>query len=261
MTQSGPSQAWPPGADQEPLWEAAPPGAEDVATGPVEDPETSGDWPMVPPLVSPPARPARAVAPAAGWTRSLTSTAAVAGPSGSTLADIPNRIIALVLDVILLAVVGLVLALVLGGLFGGLTGDASSAGGSFQGAGGDLNVAAFLVVAIAQLAVSFGYFAYGWVMVRGTAGMKMLSLRIGDQADGHAMSWDQALLRWLLLGIPATFATFAVTVPSLVGLLFGLVGFLWLLVLLVTMAQSPSKQGLQDRRARTIVVRSGRRSR
>ena len=176
------------------------------------------------------------------------------GPAGFTLADIPNRIIALVLDVILLAVVGLVLALVLGGLFGGLTGDASSAGGSVQGAGGDLNVAAFLVVAIAQLAVSFGYFAYGWVMLRGTAGMKMLGLRIGDQDDGHAMSWDQALLRWLLLGIPATFATFAVTIPSLVGLLFGLIGFLWLVVLLVTMAQSPSKQGSQDRRARTIVV-------
>ena len=45
------------GLDQEPLWEAAPAEAEDVATGPVEESETSGDWPMVPPLA--PARPPR----------------------------------------------------------------------------------------------------------------------------------------------------------------------------------------------------------
>ncbi len=256
MTQSGPSQAEPSGVDQEPLWQT--PVDEGEETVPASAVETPTAWPAVPPPVA--ARPTRTVGSGGGWAQSLTSTAAVPGPSGFTLADIPNRIIALVLDVILLAVVGLFLALVLGGLFGGLTSGGSSAGGSLEAAGGDLNTAAFLVVAIGQLAVSFGYFAYGWVMLRGTAGMKMLGLRIGDQDDGHGISWDQALVRWLLLGIPATLATFAVIVPSLVGLVFGLVGCLWLVLLLVTMAQSLSKQGLHDRRARTILVRTARRS-
>jgi hypothetical protein len=38
-------------------------------------------------------RPARTVGSATGWTRSLTSTAAMPGPAGLTLADVPNRII------------------------------------------------------------------------------------------------------------------------------------------------------------------------
>jgi len=255
MTQSGPSQEQPPGIDQERLWGASAPDGEVLAPDQPDREDAPAGWPPPAPVV----RPARTVGSATGWTRSLTSTAAMPGPAGLTLADVPNRIIALVLDIILLAVVGLLLALVLGGLFGGMANGGSAAGGSFDSAGGDLNVAAFLVVAIAQLAISFGYFAYAWVMLRGTAGMKMLGLRIGDQDDGHSISWDQALIRWLLLGVPATLLTFAVYVPSLLGFIVGLVGFVWLMALLSTMAQSPSKQGLHDRRARTILVRAGRR--
>jgi uncharacterized RDD family membrane protein YckC len=255
MTQSGPSQEQPPGIDQERLWEASVSDGEERPADEAGRDDVAAAWPPPAPV----ARPARAVGSATGWTRSLTSTAASPGPAGLTLADVPNRIIALVLDIILLAVVGLLLALVLGGLFGGMTSGGSAVGGSFDSAGGDLNVAAFLVVAIAQLAISFGYFAYAWVMLRGTAGMKMLGLRIGDQDDGHSISWDQALIRWLLLGVPATLLTFAVYVPSLLGFIVGLVGFLWLLALLSTMAQSPTRQGLHDRRARTILVRAGRR--
>ncbi len=255
MTQSGPSQEQPPGIDQERLWDASASDGEEPPADQAGSDDAAVGWPPPAPI----ARPARAVGSATGWTRSLTSTVASPGPAGLTLADVPNRIIALVLDIILLAVVGLLLALVLGGLFGGMATGGSAAGGSFDSAGGDLNVAAFLVVAIAQLAISFGYFAYAWVMLRGTAGMKMLGLRIGDQDDGHSISWDQALIRWLLLGVPATLLTFAVYVPSWLGFMVGLVGFLWLMALLPTMAQSPGKQGLHDRRARTIVVRAGRR--
>jgi uncharacterized RDD family membrane protein YckC len=254
MTHSGASQGTTPGIDQEGLWAAPPTDADVLGAEPDGAPGPPTRW-------SPrAARPARSVGPGAGWTQSLTSTAAMPGPAGFTLADVPNRIIALVLDMIVLAAVGLVLALVLGGLFGGMASGDSGAGGSLDTAAGDLNVAAFLVVAIAELAISFGYFAYTWVMFRGTAGMKMLGLRIGDQDDGHAISWDQALVRWLLLGIPATLVTFAVYVPSLLGLVLGLLGGLWLLLLLSTMGQSPAKQGLHDRRARTILVRAGRRA-
>lgn len=255
MTQPGPSQGESPEADQEFLWdeqggdvEVVAPGAQDGALG-------VDAWQVAPP----PRRSPRGVSAASGWTRSLTSTAAQPGPAGLVLADVPNRVIALVLDVIVLAIVGLVLALVIGGLFGGLTSAGASAGGSFDGSGGDLNVAAFLVVAVAQLAVSFGYFGYCWVMLRATPGMKLLSLQVGDQADGRPVAWDQALLRWFLLGIPAALVTFAIVVPSLLGLVLGIIGFLWLVGLLYTMARSTAVQGLHDRRARTIVVRAARR--
>ena len=68
--------------------------------------------------------------------------------------------------------------------------------------------------------------------LRGTPGMRMLGLRSATRADGHSISWDQALVRWLLLGIAATLATFAVYVPSLVGLLLAVLGLAWLSSLL-----------------------------
>ena len=255
MTQSGSPQDQSPGIDQEPLWDGPADEVELVAPGAAEDADPGA--PSAPPSAT--RRSARSVTTASGWTRSLTSTSAQPGPAGLMLADVPNRIIALILDVIVLAVVGLVLALVVGGLCGGLMSSASTAGGAFDGSGGDLNVAAFLVVVVAQLAISFGYFGYAWVMLRATPGMKLLGLVVGDQGDGHPIAWDQALLRWLLLGIPATLVTFAITVPSLLGLVLGLMGFLWLVLLLSTMVRSSGMQGLHDRRAGTIVVRAARR--
>jgi uncharacterized RDD family membrane protein YckC len=254
MTQSGPPPERSAGADQERIWEAP---EDDGALEQVTPDEVV--TPFGQPAAQPPIPTPRSVGASPAWTQSLTSTAAVPGPAGLTLADVPNRIIAFVLDVIVLAIVGLVLALVVGRAFGGMTSGGSSAGGSVQTAGGDLNVAAFLVVALAQLALSFGYFAYSWVLLRGTLGMKMLSLQVGDQSDGHSISWDQALIRWLLLGIAATLVTFPVFADSLLGRVLGILGFAWLVVLLYSMAQHPGKQGLHDRYARTILVRAGRR--
>ena len=267
MTGPGASQEQQPERDQERLWEA---GDEPGPSGDLEAPGEVGaaidDATESGSVVSPPPsrrpaqrRSARSVGAATGWTQSLTSTAAVPGPSGLALADVPNRSIALVLDMLLLAAIGLLLALTVGGLFGGMTSGGATTGGPLDEPGRDLNVAAFLVVGLAQMAVSFGYLAYGWVMLRATLGMRLLTLRIGDERDGRPVSWNQALVRWLLLGLPATLATFAVYVPSLVGLVLSLIGLLWLLLLLYTMTQSPAKQGLQDRYARTIIVRAPRR--
>jgi uncharacterized RDD family membrane protein YckC len=208
---------------------------------------------------SPPSRAARAPRPAAAWTQSLTSPAPQAGPAGLWFADLPDRIIAFVLDVIALAIVGMFLAIVVGGVFGGLVSGGTTVGGSLDAAGGVLNVGAFLVVAIAATAISFAYFAYSWVMLRATPGMRLLGLRIGDQQDGHPISWDQALVRWLLLGIAATLVTFVVYVPDLVGLLLALLGLAWLGLVLASVSRSPTKQGFHDRRARTILVRAPRR--
>lgn len=253
MTQSGPSQGQPASFDQERIWDAGQADAEDPEATVAESDTRASDAPR-------PARLARPGGTASTWSNSLTSTAAMPGPAGRTLADVPNRVLALVLDMIVLAVAGLVLALVVGGFFGGMTSGGQTVGGSLDDAGRGVNVAAFLVVAVAQLALSFGYFAYAWVVLRWTAGMMLMGLQIGNQGDGHPISWNQGVIRWLLLGIPATLATFAVYVPSLLGLALGLLGVAWLLGLLYTMTQDPSKQGLQDRRAHTIIVRARRRS-
>ena len=149
-----------------------------------------------------------------------------------------------------------------GGAFGGLASGGASGGGSLDAAGGDLNVGAFLVVGIAELGISFAYFAYSWVVLRGTPGMRMLGLQIGDQADGHAISWDQALVRWLLLGIAATLTTFAVYVPDLVGLGLAVLALAWLSIA----ARTPRRRVPRSRASttgprRTILVKGSRAAR
>ena len=90
--------------------------------------------------------------------------------------------------------------------------------------------------------------------------MKLLGIAIGEEYRAGEMSWRQVLIRWLMLGVPWVLAGFAAYVPDAIGLILALVGVAWLLLLLYTMAQSPTKQGLHDRYAHTIVVRSRRRA-
>ena len=73
------------------------------------------------------------------------------------------------------------------------------------------------------------------------------------------MSRRQAGVRWALLGIPVTLAAAAVFVPNVIGLILGALGTAWLLGLLYTMAQSPTKQGLQDRLAHSMLFKARRR--
>jgi uncharacterized RDD family membrane protein YckC len=203
----------------------------------------------------PPAAPPRGAGQAPSWQQSLTSTSAVPGPAGLFYADVPNRIIAYIIDLILLAIIGFLVSLVLGGLLGGVTTSAS-----LESAGGDLNLGPFVVVSLVQLVISFGYFGYFWSVQRSTPGMRAMSLQIGDETDGHSISWGQAFTRWLVLGIPSILSTFSASINTGLSLLFGLIGFIWLIGLLYSIAQSPTKQGYHDRFARTIMVKTGRRA-
>jgi uncharacterized RDD family membrane protein YckC len=173
------------------------------------------------------------------------------GPGGLVYAELPNRIIALIIDVIVLSVIGFVLAWIFGGLV--------SEPGALDSAGGELNIVAFLVVLALQVAVSFAYFGGSWTLLGGTAGMRLLGMRIGNETDGGLISPQQSLIRWLILGIPALLSSLAVYVPNTIGLILWALGVLWLLALLYTMAQSPTNQGLHDRYARTILVKARRR--
>jgi len=47
-------------------------------------------------------------------------------------------------------------------------------------------------------------------------------------------------------------------IATLIGLLLGLASFIWVIALLVTTAQSPTKQGLHDQFANTVVVKAAR---
>jgi len=55
-------------------------------------------------------------------------------------------------------------------------------------------------------------------------------------------------------------ASLAVYVPSAIAVVLSVIGVAWLLLLLYSIAQSETKQGLHDRYARSIVVRTRRRT-
>ncbi len=233
MTQSGQPGAHPPSSGAP----APPPGPPPAAPPPP-------DW------QSPPQQPSSA--PAAGsmpsWTGNITSTQPVAGPAGFYYADVPNRIIAFIIDYIIFLVVFFIVGVVTLSILG-----------TNVGFGLQLQSTASVLVQniLANLLVG-AYFIYTWVAMRGTAGMKVLGMQIGHQSDGRTLTYQQAALRFALIFGPGFIAGLLSAFVLALGLIASLVSLVWFIILLVTTAQSPTKQGLHDRYAETMVVKAAR---
>ena len=170
-----------------------------------------------------------------------------AGPAGLVYADVPNRIIAYIIDVIILAVVGIVVNIVLGALGLGILNSALT-----------LNFLGFVLVAVVSVVISAGYFIYTWTAMRGTVGMKVLGMQIGNAADGKTLTMDQAIRRWIFVGGWISLLNIVTTGLGALGLLLALVGLVYEIYLLYTTAQSPTKQGFHDIMAHTMVVKATR---
>src|SRR4029078_10799022 len=75
--------------------------------------------------------------------------------------------------------------------------------------------------------------------------------QVGNAFDGRPLTMDQAIRRWLGLGDVITLLG---VLPAAAGL-GRLLLFVWAIVLLITTATSPTKQGLHDKLANSAVVR------
>jgi uncharacterized RDD family membrane protein YckC len=227
------------------------------------EPHASDPTPAAASSAPPPAQPGDGATTPSGmpiWTAQLTSREATPGPAGLYYADVPNRIIALIIDAILLAIVSAVIGVVLYAIFGSPTtidtipDQTSPLGFRFET---HTNFLATLITTIVGLAISAGYYIYMWTRMRGTIGQRALGMQVGNAADGATMTTEQAVRRWLALGGVFSLAQFLNPLPG-IGLLIGLLSFVWVIALLVTTAQSPTKQGLHDQFANTIVVKAAR---
>ncbi|MEA2630242.1 MAG: hypothetical protein QOE66_461 [Chloroflexota bacterium] len=197
------------------------------------DPTTgSSPEPMAPPPVSPP--------PTTGWA-APPPPVRVSGSAEFVYADVPNRIFAYIIDAIILFIVNVVVIIVLAGV--GL-------GNSVFGVGS-------IILAIVGLIISGAYFIYTWTAMRGTVGMKALGMQIGNAGDGKTITMDQGIRRWIALGAPFTIAQVFNPIPG-IGLLISLAALAWVIFLLYTTAQSPTKQGYHDVFAGTQVVKAAR---
>jgi uncharacterized RDD family membrane protein YckC len=180
----------------------------------------------------------------------MTSTAPVAGPAGLVYADLPNRIVAYIIDMIGLGIFMLLVAAILTAI--GLNVATFDLQNGFQ-----YNYVAALIQATIGAAVSFGYFVYTWTTMRGTLGMKVLNMQIGNASDGAPLTSDQAIRRWLAVGGWITIAQALNPLP-LLGILVGFVALGYVVYLLVTTAQSPTKQGFHDKFVGSAVVKAAR---
>lgn len=202
-TQLGPPPAQPPG------W-------------PPTDPQ---GWPPTQPPGWPPAPPPGATPPP-GWPPApppwAVPTEPVGPAPGLRFAPHGPRLVAYIVDAILL--VGLAVLIVL---------PLASAADAAAVRGDGATAALFgIVMFLALLVVTLGYFPWFWVKGGATPGMRLFRLRVVRDHDGGPVGWGAALLR--LLGFWVSGAVFYI-------------GFAWILI-------DSRRRGWHDLLAGTVMV-------
>ena len=196
----------------------------------------------------PPVAPGTGLPPGVGWAPAIVQRPEVA--PGLAFSDTPSRIVAWFIDGILLFVLDLMISAVLQAV-----GLESSGVRSLTGQSGASSVAVYSTTntlgTLVTLAVSAAYFIGSWSGGRrATIGQRLLSIQVGNAFDGRALTLDQAIRRWLGLGEFIVLIGFVPGLSAAAGL-----WVIWVIVLFITTATSPTKQGIHDRIANSAVVR------
>lgn len=181
------------------------------------------------------------------WTPPAPAAPVAAGPSAMVYGDVPNRIIAYIIDIIVIFVISIAVSLVLG-----IVGISVVSG---SGVNATTNWFGTLVVTAFGLVISGAYFIYSWANQRATIGMKVLGLQIGNAPDGATITTNQAIKRWLALGAFFSILQVLSSLP-LVGVLISFAALGWVIFLLYTTWKSPTKQGWHDVFANTMIVKA-----
>jgi uncharacterized RDD family membrane protein YckC len=164
--------------------------------------------------------------PAVSWE----SPDPVTGPApGVEFAPHGGRLVAYIIDTILIAVIFIVVILVAGPLIA--NGSTTTASGRVTSFGATAPLG-FLVLFIGFL-VALLYFPFFWARGGQTPGMRPFNLRVVRDRDGTAFGWGTALLR--LVGLYVAAAVFYI-------------GFIWIFV-------DKRRRGWQDLIAGTVVIK------
>jgi len=179
-----------------------------------------------------------------------------AGPAaGVEYAGVLPRFVAWLLDNIILFVIGLVITVPALLIAVGSIDWSAIANGPVRSTSTDYFTGgvfiALLVAALLGEAVRLAYFGLQWASgARATLGMRVLKLQVANAADGRTITRTQAVKRWVVMGSLLSLLGF---VP-VIGLFSGWLELAWNLVLLITTGVSPTKQGVHDKVADTVVV-------
>jgi uncharacterized RDD family membrane protein YckC len=169
------------------------------------------------------------------------------GPAaGITYADLTNRIIALIIDGVILAIVGFVVNLVL------LTAFIAT----LVSSGSAIFLLLSVVVLVFDVLLAGIYFIYTWTNMKASPGQRILGLMTVSETDGSALTFNAALARFVIMFAPGYVASLASTViPGFLGLLLSLAGLAWSIFLIYTTANDPKRQGFHDHYAHSVVIK------
>ena len=211
--------------------------------------DPAGGTPTPPPATPPPATP-----PPANWQQQTAPTSGfqtapvAAGPApGVIYADLVTRIIAYIIDAILLTVLTWLVEIILVGLLTAI--------------GGVIGLLiGFVVFAVIVLVGSAVYFVYTWMNMRASPGQRILGLETVNAADGSTLTQPQAVRRWgWLYGVFALATVGQIVLTgsslSLLSTLLSLATLGYTIFLLYSASQSPKRQGYHDVQAGTVVVK------
>jgi uncharacterized RDD family membrane protein YckC len=172
-------------------------------------------------------------------------------PTGPILASFGRRVGALIIDAFAIGIVAVVIGAIANvpGLAQTTTLSSGNTGTTYMLTNSGWSS---LLVAV----VSAVYCIGSWLVWAGTPAQRMLGIHVYRFAGPQALGLEAAALRWVLLfGVGSVIGALGVVSPSLQGIL-GLGQLAWLVVLIVTTTQSPTKQGIHDKYAGSIVVRN-----
>jgi uncharacterized RDD family membrane protein YckC len=181
--------------------------------------------------------------PQGGFNPNFQQPPVEAGPApGIVYADIVTRIIALVIDSIILYIPYIIVA----GIF--IT--------ALFATGGAIATVFALVIGVAYAALAGAYFVWTWTTQRASYGMKFLKLEVVNAADGATLTQPQAIRRFLYLYAGNLIAIVGQQVFGFgLGSLCGLIGLVYVVYLLYTTSQSAKRQGFHDLQAGTVVIK------
>lgn len=187
--------------------------------------------------------------PAVNWGPASRPETPVPGTAGLVFADVPNRVIGLIIDAIILAIITAVVTAVLYGIVGSPI--------TFTPTGVGFSIVPLLIGTIISLAISAAYYVYTWTTMRASPGHRVLGMQVGNFPDGQTLTRDQAIRRWAVLFAPFSVSQIFYVAPAIGGLV-GLATLGYAIYLLYTTAKSPTKRGFHDVFANTVVVKAAR---
>jgi len=119
----------------------------------------------------------------------------------------------------------------------------------------DVTVVGTFIRAIISTLMVFGYFGYSWTAWRASLGQRLLGLMTVNEADGAALTWSGATVRFAyLFGPIVLYFLISTSQLGLLKFFAALVAIGYYVYLVYAAATDPRKQGFHDRQSRTSVI-------